>query len=523
MRYIRTLLFASVPSYLMKKRTIAIVGGGANGVASLVHLVLKLITQPEELSAEIVLLEKKGNFGPGLAYGTDQKGHILNTNAGLMGIFADEPLHFVEWLQANQQTIQELYPDAEFHADAYLPRNLYGDYLKSVLHTYVALGREKKVGVRLLADEAIDAEIKGQQVVLLLQSGTTIDADLVVLATGTPKPGNFRHLEVSSRYFDFPWPSERLLKNIPKQVPVSILGTSLTAIDTLITLADNGHTGPLTLYSRHGLLPRVQTPYDVPFERKVLTLSNIRKIIRQQQAPLRVSDLYRLFQAEAERALGRKPDWKQFNRIGKPQLELLRHDYELALKGTSEFQNILYSTRHLSFEVWKLLSAAEKMKFTKWLGPHWDINRHCIPPQNARKLITLLESDQLSVQPHSGKVEWNPMEECFSFYLQNGEKHSASYVINATGTAKDVHRMHIPLLQHLLKKQLIVPYSPGGIRANPYTLQVFVPGHSDAPLYGTGQLLGGELLDTNSVWFNVACIDRMTNDILRRLAYERPQ
>jgi uncharacterized NAD(P)/FAD-binding protein YdhS len=507
----------------MKKRTIAIVGGGANGVASLVHLVLKLITQPEEFGVEIILLEKKGNFGPGLAYGTDQKGHILNTNAGLMGIFADEPLHFVEWLQANQQKIQELYPDAEFHADAYLPRNLYGDYLQSVLHQYVALGRAKNVGVRLLGDEAIDAEIKDNKVALSLQSGVAIDADVVVLATGTPKPGNFRQLEVSPRYFNFPWPSQRLLQNIPRQAPVSILGSSLTAIDTLITLADNGHTGPLTLYSRHGLLPRVQTPYDVPFERKVLTLSNIRKLIRQQQAPLRVSDLYRLFQSETERTMGRKLDWRQFNRIGKSQLELIRHDYELALQGASEFQNILYSTRYLSFEVWKLLSDAEKIKFTKWFGPHWDINRHCIPPQNACKLITLLESGQLSVQPHSGKVEWNPMEECFYFHLQNGEKHTANYVVNATGTAKDVHRMHIPLLQQLLQKKLIVPYSPGGIRANPYTLQVFVPGNSEAPLYGTGQLLGGELLDTNSVWFNVACIDRMTNDILRRLAYERPQ
>lgn len=503
----------------VKENIIAIVGGGANGVATFVHLVLKLITDPVKPPVSILLLEKEDEIGPGLAYGTYQPGHLLNTSAGLMGIFAEEPMHFVEWMQENRVRVEKQYPGVAIHPDAYIPRRLYGEYLKAVLHEYAVLAMQHSLPVKLLNDEAIDAEVSNEKVVLHLASGNNIEAAVAILATGTPKPGNFMHLEKSRNYFDFPWPGKRLLEHIPQEAPVSIVGTSLTAIDTLITFMDNKHTGKLTLYSRNGLLPRVQTPFDVPFKREILTLENIRKTVREKKRPLRAKDLFRLFQAEAERIMGKQANWKKFNRVGKPHLELLKHDMEVALKGESEFQNILYSTRYLSFPAWKLLPEDEKLLFAKWFGAHWDINRHCIPPENARKLIQLLESGQLTIKDGSDKVEWNEEEAVFYFHLKDGSTDRATYVVNATGTARDVEKMDIPILQQLLKKNMIVPYKPGGVRCNTHTSQLYIPDFPQAPLYGTGQLLSGELFDTNSVWFNVSCIDRMTNDITRRIAY----
>ena len=39
----------------------------------------------------------------------------------------------------------------------------------------------------------------------------------------------------------------------------------------------------------------------------------------------------------------------------------------------------------------------------------------------------------------------------------------------------------------------------------------------DAPrIYALGQLLNGELRDTNAVWFNVECAGRAIDDILRQ-------
>ncbi|QCR23178.1 FAD/NAD(P)-binding protein [Pontibacter sp. SGAir0037] len=505
--------------YLMNSTTIAIVGGGANGVATFVHLVLKLIVSPVKCEhVKIVLIEKDREFGPGLAYGTKEEGHLLNTSAGLMGIFAEEPLHFVEWLYKNRETVQQEYAGIEIDANSYVPRHLYGRYLKATLSEYKDVAQRHNLRVSWLHDEVTDAEITDKRVVLALRSGAEVKADFAVLATGTPEPNNFPHLKESPQYVDFPWPSDRLLRKIPRDAAVSMLGTSLTAIDTIVTLTDNGHRGKLTLYSRNGLLPRVQTPFDVPFEREVLTLAQIRKMIREKKRTLRAKDLFRLFRAEAERVMGIQDSWKQFSRVERPHLELLKQDLELALKGESVFQNIAFSTRYLSFEAWKLLPEDQKVLFMKWFGAHWDINRHSMPPQNARKLLRLLESGQLTIKPHSSKVEWKPEEKKFYMYLEDGSTDQATYLVNATGTAKKIERMEIPLLQALLHKKQLLPYKAGGIKANPDTLQIIVPGKPQARLYGVGQLLNGELLDTNSVWFNVACVDRMTNDILHRLA-----
>ncbi|MDQ4140873.1 MAG: FAD/NAD(P)-binding protein, partial [Bacteroidota bacterium] len=306
----------------MKKDTIAIIGGGANGVASFIHLILKLVIQKAPKLASIVLLEKEAEFGPGLAYGTHQKGHLLNTKAKLMGIFAEEPNHFVNWCQENQAIVQAQFPGLEIYSYSYPPRQLYGLYLKSVLQEYEQLARENGIEIKLCHDEAIDAEINGKKINLHLQSGSILEADIVVLATGTPKPNNFPHLKESPHYFDFPWPTGRLLEQIPRHEPVCIMGSSLTAIDTVMTFIDNGHTGSLTLYSHHGLLPRVQSPFDVRLEREILTLENIRKIMREQKRPIRTKDLFRLFIAEAERLIGKQKSWKKFNRQDQPHLEL---------------------------------------------------------------------------------------------------------------------------------------------------------------------------------------------------------
>jgi uncharacterized NAD(P)/FAD-binding protein YdhS len=502
----------------MSKKTIAIVGGGACGTATFLHLVLKLITEPDTRPVAFVLIEKRREIGPGLAYDTGQKGHLLNTSAELMGVFADEPLHFVEWMAGRRAELETQYPGTDLGPNGYPPRHLYGQYLSEVFDEYVDLARQYGHTVRVYHEEAVDADVAEDSVTLTLESGRTIRADVAVLATGTPKSNNFKHLEASPRYLDSPWPAHRIQETITDpEAPVCILGASLTALDAVISLVNNGHTGRIKLYSKDGLLPRVQAPEEVPFERKELTLSNVRKLIREKRRALRVMDLLRLFRAEAERVMGKQNDWKPFDRTDQPHLDLLESDIKQARKGESHFQNILYSTRYISSEVWKLLPPDQKMRFVKWLKPHSDINRHAMPLQNAEKLRDLLRSGQVSVTAHSEKVEWNEAENRFDIQTEDGQHDSADYLINATGPATALEKMPIPLLQKLLEKGHLAPYEPGGVRADVLTMQLVVPNRRNAPLYGIGHLLVGELFDTNSVWFNVAQVDPMTIDILKRL------
>lgn len=507
----------------MNQRTIAIVGGGASGTATFIHLVLKLIIAPEPEPVAFALIEKREEIGPGLAYDTGQKGHLLNTSAGLMGIFAEETNHFVDWMAGHSDLIERHYPGTAIDAASYPPRELYGIYLKDVFDQYVDLARQYGMTVDVYHELATDATITDDGATITLESGQTIDADVLVLATGTPKSNNFHQLDESPNYLDSPWPASRILQTITdKDASVCVLGASLTAIDAVITLVNNGHQGPIKLYSKDGLLPRVQSPEEKPFERQVLTMANVRRLIREKRRTLRASDLFRLFRAEAERILGPQ-DWKQFKRIGKNQLDLLTDDIRQAEDYASVFQHILYSTRHISFDIWQLLPQDERIRFSKWLKPYSDINRHAMPLQNAKKLRDLLASGQLTVTAYSDKVEWNDAKREYTLTTETGYTDTADYVINATGPATKADKMLVPILQKLVDKAQLVPCEAGGFQADVNTMQLYVSDVTDAPAYGIGHVLVGELFDTNAVWFNVERVDPLTHAIIKRLQHERTE
>jgi uncharacterized NAD(P)/FAD-binding protein YdhS len=89
--------------------------------------------------------------------------------------------------------------------------------------------------------------------------GGQINADFVVLATGNDMPSPMAPgLDPALRHLvaDNPWK----LPPITPQERVLILGTGLTAVDTVLALYDNGHEGQISLLSRHGMLPKGHVP-----------------------------------------------------------------------------------------------------------------------------------------------------------------------------------------------------------------------------------------------------------------------
>ena len=56
------------------------------------------------------------------------------------------------------------------------------------------------------------------------------------------------------QYIADPW-HEPGLAEVAPEAPVAIVGTGLTAVDVVLSLLDQGHTGPITAISRRGLIP----------------------------------------------------------------------------------------------------------------------------------------------------------------------------------------------------------------------------------------------------------------------------
>ena len=496
--------------------TITLVGAGACGVATFLEL-YQILQRRRWLDRDITIhVVDKKRMAEGLAFGTSQPGHLLNTSANLMGIFVNEPAHYGHWLREKQEELLDRSPEQQDDEQTFSPRRTYGAYLEEQYVIYRDRAREQGLTVQEHAEEAVDLSMTDDQVTVTLASGAELRGDAVVLALGTPKPDVFPHLQDKPHYIDFPWPSDRLA-SIPTDDSIGVIGSSLSAIDTLMTLADTQHHGKITLFSINGLLPKVQlVDNEKLHEREVLTMSNVHRLMREQGRRPRITELFRLFQQEVEQLEGATIDWANTGRQGQSAYELLEQDIRAAEEGTDPFQRVLYSLRYESSELWNLLDEEEQGRFNRWIGGYYKITRHCMPLINALRLRTFFEQEQLEVIGQSQDFAYDEENKEFVITTAGGE-HRVSHLVNATGTATKLEQMKMPLTDALQEKSLVVAHPSGGVRANRRTLRLTVPDHPDALLYGVGQLLNGELLDTNAVWFNVESVERMVQDIVYEL------
>ena len=140
--------------------TIAIIGAGFCGTLTAAHV---LRADP---ACKVVLIERSGRFGPGLAYSTPSPVHYLNVPAGNMSAFDDDPAHFLRWAQER---------DPHAATGSFLPRGIYGQYLKSLLATERSKAGSHESGGRL-------REVHGE--VVSIEGGDATTTTTVVLGSG---------------------------------------------------------------------------------------------------------------------------------------------------------------------------------------------------------------------------------------------------------------------------------------------------------------------------------------------------
>jgi uncharacterized NAD(P)/FAD-binding protein YdhS len=217
---------------------VAVVGGGASGVLTAIHL-----QRESPVPVRVVIFEPRGELGQGIAYGTTNLGHLLNVRAGCMSALPDEPDHFTTWV--GRRTVSA--DDRSF-----LPRAWYADYLRSLLQP-----------VEHCSERVDDIEAVGGRVQILLSNGTRRSFDRAVLAPGSSPPvwpGGLGG--AGKRWIADPW-ARGALSRLPLDRPVLLVGTGLTAVDTALSLRAAGHRQVIAT-SRHGLLPCAQPDQPYP-------------------------------------------------------------------------------------------------------------------------------------------------------------------------------------------------------------------------------------------------------------------
>lgn len=395
-------------------RRIAIIGGGFSG--SLLAVQLLRSTTPDE---RILLIERNAAFGRGVAYATGNDSHLLNVRAGNMSAFSHMPDHFLDWLHRHPEagsggivtTADRL---------TFVSRRLYGTYIQDILTSEIA-GQSGAPRLGLVADEAVALHDTGGGYRVEVAGGRQYDADIAVLAVG-----NFPAQGDEPGYIANPW-DPQALAGLPRESGVLLVGTGLTMIDTVISLLDQNHAGPILAISRRGLLPRTHA-----------AVTAIKPILPAATAPRSVSALMRRIRQAVDRAAAGGDDWRAV-------VDSLRPD-----------------TRDL----WRNLPAAEKRRFLRHVRPWWDVHRHRMAPSVAVRIEAARSSGQLTIRrarlgrlARKGRAidaELLPVFGAPPLHIL------VDRVVNCAGPLGQVEEIPSPLIRRLLEEGLVRP-DPLGI------------------------------------------------------------
>jgi uncharacterized NAD(P)/FAD-binding protein YdhS len=452
---------------------VAVVGGGCAGTLVAANL-LRRAGGP----LHVVMIERSGRFGPGVAYSTDDPRHLLNVPARGMSAFSDQPLHFADWAASH---LGESAP-----CERYLPRGVYGAYLCAVLEESRARARPRRT-LQLIDGEAIGLRSSSTAVELLLADSTTVSCDRVVLATGALEGSGIAELPADPRVIEDPWAPGALAGGVPADcVPAGltlVVGTGLSAVDASLSICHGG--GRVLALSRGGQFPyahlpgpRVPSPPPV-IPRGTTTLARLERLIRAHV--------------------------KSMQRQG--------YDWRDAIDGL----------RPLTPTLWAGLTACERRRFLRERLRAWERRRHRMAPAVGAHLhglldgghVTLRAGSVVAARASSGGVEVDvaPGDAGPARTSSDGVEvdvtptntgpvrtYACERVVVCTGAGTSVERSASPLLRALLASGTASPDPLGlGLRSDERGALLDSDGHADGRVLTLGALRRGELWETTAV------------------------
>ena len=391
----------STPSARPIRTDVAIVGGGASGTLTAIHL---MASRSHDLT--VTLHDASGELGKGLAYGTTDRRHLLNVRSRHMSAFPDIPSDLVEWARRTGRQ-----PDAQ----AFLPRRDYAVYLGETLDRL----RDERFSFR--AERVLDVEPVAGGFELHASGGRVTRAATVVLAHGNQRPAPLTHDGVpvpeARWHLPDPWDLDRLTALAPDAVVV-LVGTGLTAVDAAITLLDDAPDRRVVMVSRHGLLPtshieQNSTAWLSPVPSGPVTADQLAALVLDQVAAARRQGV----------------DWR-------PVVDGLRAPTQA---------------------LWQRLDVDERRRFLTTYAREWEVRRHRMATEVAARLqgyrdearLTVLDGGLATVTDHGPRCEVGLPALPDTLF--------ADAVVNCTGPMTDVSRSTDPLLQALVGRGVVVP------------------------------------------------------------------
>lgn len=433
---------------------IAVIGGGAAGAAVFGELLRR------DNGAAVHWVTGHCSPGRGVAYATGDERHLLNVRAAGMGVFIDQDEDFVQHAARHMGTVQ---------STDFLPRRLFGDFIQARVRARIDAARSagRRFAIHAGHATSVTPHAAGGYAVQL-ESGQRIDAGSVVLAVGALAQRPLRTVAAEAlaggNYQLDPW---GLMQHAEMPRRVLVIGTGLTAIDTLLSVSTRWPEAELVAVSRHGRLPFVHSPLPLaPY-----SLQN-----EFNQALLACDGLASM-------------------------LRLCRRTFDAVLR--TDWRSIIDGMRPINAVLWQRLRPDQRRQFLRELRWIWEAARHRMAPASALTIQRLREEGRLQI--HASRV----LAVDGSAPLQVTVRHRATQrvdtlqadlVVQATGLDTVVAYAENGLLSQLLRDGLAV--------ADPLQLGVLAQadgclldacGEPRPGLYAIGSLQRGNLWECTAM------------------------
>ena len=370
-----------------------------------------------------------------------------------MSAWADRPEHLVQWLASAEGAAAKarLNLEADYGANDFIPRALYGEYLDAIWRGTQAMAAEKKFSIKLVPSQAV-AVTKSEQLAVLTERGDAIAVDTIILAVGHAPKAILPHIK-STRIVQDIWAANALDGAKDWASPVMLMGTGLTAVDMVLSLRRLGYAGEIIIASRRGLMPRAHAPRGSIFN---FTEGEIaaHKSLRSMLVTLRTK-------------IAEHGDWRAVFDALRPHTQ----------------------------SMWLRLTTREQQRFLTLLAPLWGVHRHRMAPQIADVMQREIAEGKTRIVA-SRKLEVSLQEDMLQVATAQGN-FLPSHILNCTGLELNLAKSGNGLLQQLQADGMLEAHVTGlGVAADK---DHRAWGALYPTLYVIGSLLTGQLLESTAV------------------------
>ncbi|MDS9467715.1 FAD-dependent oxidoreductase [Paracoccus sp. MBLB3053] len=405
-------------------RTVAIIGGGFTGATVALHLARALPDDP----VSVLIVEPRPELGAGLAYSTRDPSHRINVPADRMTADCAIEDGFQRWIDATRPGLSLGTADPE--GGLFPQRALVAAYLQSLLQPHLRSGR-----VRHVQAEAREV-LPGERFSILLDDGSRIEADRIVIATTHPPPGipaALAHLRRDPRLIADPSDAARLAA-ARSAGKILVVGTGLTSADVIASLDRQGYAGTITALSRRGQRSRG----------------------------------HRFGYAASEADFATVPETTALGLLRRVR-KAVRRDLSLGLP----WQATLDRARRDAPAIWAALPQTERARLLLKLRPWWDVHRFRVAPQIEAVIDRLIAVGRLEIlAARLIRAETSEKGLVVTWHARGGETTTETFdaVILTTGPAHGGIVGSSALLSAMSREGLI--------RADPLGLGLEVTDHS---------------------------------------------